>query len=407
MSNIGIPQRRSITFFYTLAFWVAISSLQGSLMYIFTSADSVFDMEHAYGEERLAWVDWMVTLLFLLSAYFAYVRLINCPPDAERCYVWPTSWGEVINKSDIESFCGTLSLFIAMLLWTVPSTISITAWKPSGAVLIILKKLPNMLGGVGFFLAGVCECVHLRHVAVEQRLAGQSPTKLFLMPVCWVALMDLVGGLNFMVGGMCSLVGYAPTFAAGNLFMGSICYTLGSLLLVVMWRGNDFGFALMYQFNSVAEFREDQFGIEHGGERAAIHLQGDLLQHANRTVVRQTRLLARTHRSELSFRATTFLVVYCWLFVMIYINFVTSTAHKQSTLRHAGDLIMNLLWLFLLVVVLVVHSALHSVPNVQPYRFAMFSMRVILSCMAGVQTVLFGDTISHLAHFTPGSKHVN
>merc|ERR1712176_421813 len=75
--------------------------------------------------------------------------------------------------------------------------------------------------------------------------------------------------------------------------------------------------------------------------------------------------------NQFSTRDVVFLVVYCWLLAITMMNAVVSIFHPEGRWRHVSDVANCWLWMLVVLVVLVVHSAVSSVPNYQPFRLAM------------------------------------
>ena len=83
----------------------AILSLQGSFLLLFTSAVTLFDTTEAYNHHCHAWIELIVSVLFLLAVYLPYVELINLP-DSSRRYFWPHRWSDVKERVQTVSIVG-------------------------------------------------------------------------------------------------------------------------------------------------------------------------------------------------------------------------------------------------------------------------------------------------------------
>lgn len=387
--SLWFPTPQKFKFFYTNAFWVAITCLTGSFLLFFTSTVNWIGIP--YEEDCLVWVELMVSVLFLVSTYLGYLDLINLQSE-RRVFIWPTDWTKTLTHARYwESVVGVVSFFVAMILWIIPSAIATlpTSWQPAsyGAKLVWVK-LPDFIGGFGFFLGGMCECLHNRHA------------ESIFEPVVWVAICNLVGGLNFFLS-CAATIGAEPSNAAVafghfNLWMGAICYCLGGMLLIVMWRANDFGLCLMNQLNNAAK---SGHGVEIGaqGEGLTMRLRHTLTGNLPTALIAASEV-ARDGQ-HLSIRGVSFLVCYCFLFSVSYVNCVNVYAYGESDLRHFTDFAMAFIWILTVIIVLVVHSAVTNAPNQQPYRMAMFSMRFILFCATVVQSVVLFSSMSDLHDF--------
>merc|ERR1719330_1696831 len=90
-----------------------------------------------------------------------------------------------------------------------------------------------------------------------------------------------------------------------------------------------------------------------------------------------------------STRAAFFIVIYCWLFSCSLMNSVVSIFRVEDTGRHFSDVVNDWLWMVVAFLVLVVHSAVASMPSEQPFRFLMLCARGVLTASAVMQTSTF------------------
>jgi len=280
------------------------------------------------------------------------------------------------------------------------------------------------IGGLGFLIAGICEVSHMcfghhddHHHASH---VGEA-----------VAWLNLVGGVGFFIGGLVELFAHHyHTVIHGCLLVGWSLNSIAGVLLLIMWRGNDFGGSLLSQLNSHIS-SGNVVSIEQGSEGVQISLEKkpererrpsisdrmssaiskvrkmsdamtDTITHKAPDAARKISesvhdtfsLESHKHEATLSLRGVISLSMYCWLFVCTTINFVMGLLLVPTGHRSICDVAMTLVWMLVIKVVLVVHSAVTTIPNEQPYRFAMQTTRFLLVVAAAVQTVhLFNSLI--------------
>merc|ERR1712232_111967 len=185
--------------------------------------------------------------------------------------------------------------------------------------------------------------------------------------------------------------------------VGSIIYTVASGLLLMMWQGNDFGGGLINQLNlAISDGRMVSIGpTGQEGVQVCVDKQlsiGGVIRgvsrHMSKTVENfQVFGSQDASTKKLSIRDVISLCMYCWLFVCTTANFVLGILLLQSGERSFSDVAMTLIWVLGVKVVLLVHSAITTVPNEQPHRFAMQSMWFLLFFAAIVQTVSLFSSI--------------
>merc|ERR1712176_249775 len=102
-----------------------------------------------------------------------------------------------------------------------------------------LVEWPFVFGGVLFFVGGCCEVWH-------NKCFGRFP----ITAVWWVSVLNALGGLAFWLSA-------CPTFVQGTSATavsasGVIAYYGASVLSLFMWRGEQFGLALIPELNHVS-----------------------------------------------------------------------------------------------------------------------------------------------------------
>lgn len=376
-SEMWHPSAQKFDFFYTVSYWVAVIGLMGAMMITTADIAAVVAAEKVLQDRRqlLSMISAAGDVLFTLSCYLSYFELINFPEDGGRkLYLlpnWDCFWGRV----STESVVGIVAYLVGMLAWDISDFPTFFFFELHGDLSrLLLEKVPVAMGGFAFLLGGFCEVVH-------NRRRGRRDI------VVWVSFINAVGGALLALG---SVLGFTPANHSRKVCMalGMALYTVSCVMLLVMWRSNDFGLTLLRQLNASL------------GEGAQITIsataQGLRIQHTSPSL--QARELAQNGSRKLSMRGVIFLVIYCWLFACGAMNCLAGLFMATGASEHLFTLTGGILWLVVVTLVLIVHSSVTSVPNQQPYWCAMQAMRCTLFLTMLWQTAFFGRWWHHLHH---------
>mmetsp|Transcript_71484 Transcript_71484/g.221028 ORF Transcript_71484/g.221028 Transcript_71484/m.221028 type:complete len:503 (-) Transcript_71484:55-1563(-) len=387
------PTPQKFDFFYTVSYWVAIASEVGSMVLCFANFAPLLLESHKLNQRLLKVISFVGDLFFSLTAYLTYFEVINVRESGRLFYFFP-AWGPVRERVSLESLVGVVVFLLAMVLWDIPATLDLMPSPVSEFMPNLLHRVPTAIGGLGFFVGGVCEVVH----------NWSRPAR---DVVRWISLINAVSGAFFWVGGL------ACFFHGGDRF-SDICqaaaisgYVASSALLIVMWRGNDFGLTLLRQLNSALRAGSPVSISLAAGEAGGVFIrQGTGLPRPARSAdggggggasrEQQSQEVGRGGR--LSTRGVAFLILYCWLCACVLMNCFAGMFATGGRVPHLLDLVGGILWLFVVAIVLTIHSSLTSVPNQQPYRLAMLAMRATLMLVAVVQTLIFSRWIIDVQH---------
>jgi hypothetical protein len=229
-----------------------------------------------------------------------------------------------------------------------------------------------------------------------------------------VACLNCLGGVGFFLGGAAELLAHDyHGFINFNYVAGSALYSIASAFLLVMWQGNDFGGSLLNQLNqsmcagsTVDVTSKGQDGVCVRVQRQRRHtlsVGASVVESLGRRLslapVNGTNLTESEgkKKTKLSLRGVLSLCIYCWLFVCTNVNFLIGIILHRSGERAFSEVAMTLVWILAVKLVLVVHSAITTVPNEQPYRFAMQSMWFLLVLAAAIQTLSLLITLPVIA----------
>mmetsp|Transcript_20308 Transcript_20308/g.45124 ORF Transcript_20308/g.45124 Transcript_20308/m.45124 type:complete len:478 (-) Transcript_20308:253-1686(-) len=374
--EVWVPSESQYRFFFTISYWLAITFLQGSLLFTLAAGVASIDTHSRVTRALTKWPNAIGGFLFVIGTYCGYVELINAGQDGtRRVWLWPR-WRRLTRVVDWDSTIGSISYFVGAILFEVgPVHDVLPDWGQPAYVEVICHAC-TFGGGVLFLVGGVCEVTH-------NCVWGTATVR---DPVYWVSVCNCVGGILFFFGGTACfwfrwVEGFAE-FEQVNYFVGSGLFAIGSVLLVVMWRANSFGMTLLRQVNLALQIGgRVRTGVTRGTPGVAVMTDG---VEADEEVAEQ---------GKFSIRGVTFLVIYCWLWCAVAVNCAVSFSLRQPWWRHFADAAMGGLWLAVVTVVLLVHSTVTSVPPAQPYRFVLFAFRFILTVATGVQTCVLVQSL--------------
>jgi len=370
---LGTPEKFS--FFYTIAYWVAIWSTAGAMVLTFCDVAPLF-----YTEERrlpavmMHRITFIGDFAFTLGSYLNYVEMINMPRVVGgrlNLFCRPSGMKTTVGTV---SKVGILAYLWGMLIWDIAAIADCMPEELEGNMLLIFVKIPNTLGAVCFFIGGVCEVLHNRDKTPYDKQ-------------WWAAAANFTGDCGFLLGVIFGFFESTKKYVQLCFAIGISMFVVGGIMFIVLWRGNDFGFTLLSQLNAVAE-SGGEVTLRGTGE-GMVSVKKKLSPAAELERQETEDLEEELKKSRLGSRDVVFLVIYCWLGSVAAMGVVVSVYHAEGQWRHFTDVADCWLWMIITMLVLVVHSAIASVPNMQPYRLAMLSTRVLMFVAAIVQTANF------------------
>lgn len=397
------PTPQKFHFFFTTSFWIAIWNLQAAFLMTFTAARRYVPIDLSFDETCLSWIDLMSTLLWTCSSYFTYLELINLPDAGKVNFVLPDSWQDVRDRVGLESFIGSIVPVVAMVIWSLGGIAELVPATANSKPV----QMTDVIGGFGFAIVGICEIYHNRRSSLRQ-------------PFMWAAIVDFLGGWCLVAAAVQVFVASDNQVSQANSLIAGICFIVLAGLELVMWRGNDYGLLLLSQLNNAIKAGHDvaispgtgrnvglafpppSFQGAVGGD--ARQMLGSPLGSPRRLPQRQQPPPSPTASNSapvlsFSIRGCIFMIVYCWLSSCLVINVIRDIHTYTHTVRRLATVGMQVLWILIMGIVFLVHSTITSVPNVQPYRAAMFGVRVILFAAACFQTMFL------LAFFLESNGH--
>uniref|UniRef100_A0A7S4UZA3 Uncharacterized protein n=1 Tax=Alexandrium monilatum TaxID=311494 RepID=A0A7S4UZA3_9DINO len=366
---------------FTSAYWIAIFYLLGAFLFTFANGMAFFNGPGGY--LMLHWLNFIGSIFFGLAAYMAYLQLINMGAEEEghRRYLFPNC-EELSEHVVASSVIGTVSYFLGAVLFSVGAVCMFGTFE-SLTARVCLIALPNFLGSTGFFIGGISEVIHNRLFR-----GGATPADL----VWWTTLANAAGDTMFFMGSLPDLFlagtdsPFKDSWVSLNYSLGSFMFILSAILMLAMWRVNDFGLTLLKQLN-LAIRATGYIGLARSvGAKATqeyIGLRIDLPEDKE----------YGDDDRRLSARGAMFIVIYTWFAFVGIVNTTSKHIWYESLegthlLQHFLDLGMQLFTLCVIGLVLVVHSVITELPDEEPYYFALMASRFALVYGAIVQTCI-------------------
>lgn len=384
--EMWFPTPQKFQFFFTVSYWEAVLNVQGAHIMTVTSIMSYLPSKNVNFLLVQQWCNAAGCMLYTIATYLGYLNLVNLTSEgSQRVWLCP-DWCAIRARTGKPQIIGCLSYFVGMVTWNTAEVLGLfpqsDAW--STHIRLWLLRVPAFIGGLGFLFGGICEFVVSCWRAPIMRV------------IWWAAFSNFIGGVGYFVGAWVEV--FSPnSLQVENMgyLIGSLAYVVGSSLCMVLWRSDDFGLTLLTQIN-LAVMHGKVFSVT---QAAPGSIEVRVAKHrANSSGDEADKKAGETF----SLRGAMFICIYCWLFAATLMNCVISIFWAETGMRHATDLSMNLLWLFIVIIVLVIHSSITTAPNVEPYRTAMFFARFVLVFAACVQTVILVASLPdpRLAWFT-------
>lgn len=380
---------------YTAAYWSSVLTVVGSILFAVNAAcELTLGLKN---KNKANWtVDgyWAMSVLpnlvggkcFLLALYFAYLQLINVATEESVPFslVRRQSWSEITRLTRLDSVVGTLVYLIGAIVFEVAVDARLFMHAEDD-LKFWLFYVPLLVGSLLFLAGGVCECSHNRILS-----GGLSE------PKWWISVLNTIGGLTFTLGSIPLVTSphdesdAKELWSAGNYLIGAICFVIAGGLLLVMWKANDFGLALISRLNLAVDTSSGPVTMvmQPGRVGVQVHVDGQ----------REMSAALRDDEARQSFtiRGVIFIFIYCWFVCAALLDCICKAVwyrhdgHSHVT-REACDFIMQVFLVMLIILVLVIHSAVARVPRTQPYKCTMVCVRITFLLGAAVETIVLAQ----------------
>ena len=249
-------------FFRTLAFWVAVMYIEGSLLFIAGAAFSMTSFAKAGVpglEAAVVATPYLVgSVCFTLGSVFGVLEILYLPKSSApatgkagslgalasgrpwRC-CGPANWRKVCRMVRVESIVGYLSYLVGALFFninTVAGFLKLDDWTERGLVWI-----PAILGSLGFCIGRV----------IEMRLNKACPFQC-TSPTHWLAVGNTVGAFLFLTAGVAGSLGLQDDdlefwLVDFTYLVGSVAFLVGSHCGLWLWKDERFGLGLISELN--------------------------------------------------------------------------------------------------------------------------------------------------------------
>jgi hypothetical protein len=269
----------------------------------------------------------------------------------------------------------------------VPATLDAFALVPKNKVLkVLFSSLPSFVGSLGFAIGGVCELVHNRVCR-----GGATCRE----PVWWASILGYIGGVLFLIGSFPGL--FLPLWKSKaqellvkwSFFIGSLVFVPQSVFLLIMWESNDFGLTLLSQLNHVVK-QEGVATLAQRGERIGIQRPASPQKREHEEKEENG---LDVQENTMSARTAIMLCVYCWIVSMATIHcsvIILRWAHRVDPAIEVWAMLDGILGqvftIFVVFLVLVMHSAAARIPKIQPYKCVFIGFRFIFVFSALIET---------------------
>jgi hypothetical protein len=389
---------------FTTAYWSAIFYLCGSLLFTFDAGICYFNGRG--GKPMQTWPNGFGAVFFTLGAYFGYLQMINVATDKEESvsYLVPDCF-KLCGRAGGASIIGSLGYFLGACSFNVGAFTALGEPEPGSRFWFV--DMANVVGSIGFVIAGTCEVVHNR-IFTDGATSAE--------PVWWATMANFVGGMNFLLASAPGVLfplwhGQGMrNWVNGNYLLGSALFIVSSCLMIVMWRANDFGLTLLKQLNFAVRAGGQILGeclSPRGTGYVGVRLPRPNPEEPQPLEEPIIRSASQSH-SAFSSRGVFFIVLYCYFACVALINcickhlwYVRDANFHSNLLQHIIDLGLQIFMTCMVALVLVVHSVVTEVPDEQPFFCALVSTRALFFCGAVLQTITLVQFM-----FSPSSYEV-
>jgi len=368
------PTVKTFTFRRTISFWGSVFCCEGCLLFLWIDMMTTYTIGTPEMLYELTKVPNLLGGTFFLSGiYLAWFELINL--DSERInestynYLWCDL--EDVTKRGISqlSFFGAAIYLIGALFYTCAQVSDFFELDPTWKERLV--DWPYIIGGFLFFVSGCLEMI-INNVFT-------SPPTAY---VWWVAVMNGYGGLTFWLSACPSVFeGEAATIVGVS---GTVTYLVGAVMGLLMWRGEQFGGAMIPALNRLGHVAVRADPTSHNGQLVV-------------EVKEQDKAKAQDALNpRLSWRGLVFLIVYIFIGAFQILASCTCLNHHmdyrddpERFRRFLNVFVTSFVNVCIVHMVLALNSVTVTMPKRgdEPFRSLVILMRV-LSLIVLVNSVL-------------------
>jgi len=361
------PTVKTYSFRRTIAFWGAVTCCEGCLLFLWIDLITTYAIGTPEMLYELTKVPNLVGgFFFMAGIYLSWFELINMDSEKLNANKLHYFWVSIESVTDLgidkASYVGALTYLLGAVLYTISQVSDF--WELTPGVHNVLIDWPLIVGGLMFFLGGVCELK-------INKVFESAPTRL----VWWVAVLNCYGGLTFWLSACPAL--FPGKLATRFSVTGTITYLLAAVLSLLMWRGEQYGGALILTLNRAAQDKVKP--APNANDQIALEVKDDDSSRVQDAL-----------RPRLSWSGLGFLIVSVCISAFSVIACCMCLNHRKDY-TDDPETFRRMLNVFITgsVNIIIVHMVLVLDSAIEPYRSLAIMMRV-------VSVVLFLNTLMEL-----------
>lgn len=343
----------------TLAYWISIMYLEGSVLFTIGAAFSMCDLSKRSTEDELALVatPYLVGgIAFSIGAYSGVLTVVNVPNKDSQKMDWfiysRAHWNELLKYLSWEPLVGYVSYVIGAFFFNINTAMGyVEDLTPQQEKLYVW--LPGILGSMLFTFGGYLECHHNNAWRFKYNDI-----------VHWLSWCNFLGGILFLLAATCGIAAVEDSkwWVDFPYLLGSIFFMFGALLALWMWKGEHYGLGLVSEINIVRKKDPKDFVLTTQAQYGC----------------------GRSSVSQLP---------WLWLYIINSSASVLDVALAVQEIQHHGSIsgdekqsdsvltnrmFTALLNFFLSHGILLLGSVVHHVPTARPHNWLLIYMRILL-----------------------------
>jgi len=279
----------------TLAYWIAIMYLEGSVLFIAGAAFSMSSLVIGAAENKKALLEKaLVTtpyfvggLAFTTGCYANILEVVNLPDkhsstNVDFFFTGRRQWQQLKTVMSWKTLHGVIWNFVGAIAFNVDTLLSYV----NGLNLLEIELFlwgSATLGGLGFTIGGLLEC-NFNRVWELDRIKTAA---------WWISMCNTIGGVLFLVAGVSGELQLGANIdwwlIDFTYFVGSIYFFIGGIFSLWMWKCEQYGLGMIPEMNVAPRrqsLREDVLAMhsEYGcGKADALQIPWLLMYQVNAT----------------------------------------------------------------------------------------------------------------------------
>ena len=366
-----------------VGFWIGACFAIGSMMFVIGSGVSTFRPlfeEMGFSKwKRRALVDYSYAIggcYFTAGAYLSYYEVINVGKKHHRWFAGPGT------SMSVAGYWGSLSYFIGAASFQIAVTAVFIAPELPAQKVLTLEWIPQAIGGALFTTAACIESWHNQSARATQY-------------VYWVCLFYLIGSILFLVAAAMGTWLYVKhnedEFLVQSTvdlpyLVGSLCFLIGAWAQLLMWKAEQFGLGFLSEINEDFVPEHDSSKSPKAEAEPQQQAPGSISSSADAPVTSRLHQADGSHFVDQCFLAVylvngalsalNFSLSYVW---HVYTSFemYSDRAEHVEALLETEELISDLTAFIAAHSMLLLATAVHFTPTLQPYGYLLWLLRGI------------------------------